>query len=79
MLRYQKPTRIELKKADIDSFEQKRKEELQITQDSESILSSTKTEAVPPVSPKLRQIEIRRRLGFTPDVVANDSATGIHY
>lgn len=77
MLRYRKPTRIELKKSDLDDFEQKRTEALAKKQ--ELAVNDQSSDAVLPASPKFRQAEIRRRLGFTPDVVSSDGPTNIQY
>lgn len=78
MLRYQKPTVIELKKIDVDELEKKRREGKTPKSD---MLSDSQTTQIPNVttSPKFRQAEIRRRLGFSPEVVANDGTTGIHF
>ena len=77
MLRYQKPTLIELKKSDVDELLQKRRDVIakspnEISMCQQPVLPSTS-------SPKLRQAEIRRRLGFSPDVVSNDGTTAIHF
>lgn len=88
MLRYHKPSRIELKKSDLDDFERKKVEDQKklaaeklpladVTQDSSIAGGGISTAA--PVKGRARQTEIRRRLGFTPESVANDGTTGIRF
>lgn len=85
MLRHHKPTRIELKKSDLDDYYKKKQEDAaaKLAQQSadDSQMSDNIPNAGPSTSsnPKARQAEIRRRLGFTPDIVPNDGTTGIHY
>merc|ERR1712062_76109 len=76
MLRYQKPTVIEVKKADVDELLQKRRE---VIAKSPNEMSMCQPSLPSTSSPKFRQAEIRRRLGFSPDVVPNDGTTGIHF
>ena len=81
MLQYSKPTHIELKKTDIEDFERKRTEDLkqQRTAEKLPLADISKVESAPPPTGKARQTEIRRRLGFTPEAVANDGTTGIRF
>ena len=77
MLRYQKPTVIEIKKSDVDELLQKRRE---VIAKSPNEISLCQQPSLPSTSsPKFRQAEIRRRLGFSPEVVPNDGTTGIHF
>jgi len=85
MLRYHKPTRIELKKTDLDDFERKKAEyqkQQQHQQTTEKLplaeISQADTTTAPP-TPTARQTEIRRRLGFTPEAVPSDGTTGIRF
>ena len=76
MLRYQKPTVIEVKKSDVDDLLQKRRE---VIAKSPNEMSMCQPSLPSTSSPKFRQAEIRRRLGFSPEVVPNDGTTAIHF
>ena len=95
MLRYHKPSRIELKKSDLDDLERKKADDekkrleateklplVDITQNDSSLgVLPNISAAAPPTmrSRAIRQNERRRRLGFTPESVANDGTTGIRF
>lgn len=84
MLRYNKPSRIELKKSDLDDLERKKIED----QKKEKVVSKlpladvTQNDSMTtsaPLASRARQTEIRRRLGFTPEAVPNDGTAGIRF
>ena len=80
MIRYQKATRIELTKADIDEIEQVKKD-LMSAHDKNKQQSTDQPDDVVPVviNAKKKQDEVKRRLGFTPQTVENDGTSGIHF
>ena len=85
MIRYQKPTRIELKKSDVEEFEKKRRDELlaKSEQDAETrvfrlVGGVGNIQQLCPPDQNQKRDEIRRRLGFSPEMVGSDGTAAIH-
>jgi len=85
MIRYNRPTRIDLKKSDLEEYEKKKQEEELTRQamDDQSAAHHMDYGDQDQASPlqqdaQRKRAEIRRRLGFSPSFVASDGNSGIH-
>ena len=75
MLRRQKPTRIELKRSDVEEYEQKARE---IAMNLGRKDSLEPLESLPSTAAQ-RQAEIHNRIGYKPQSVPSDGASNIHF
>ena len=75
MIRRLKPTRIELKKSDLEEFEQRVRDNSL----NGSLANSLDVQNSLPNDAAKRQAEIHKRIGYQPETVSNDGATNIHF
>ena len=76
MIRGLNPTRIELKKVDLEEFEQKVRD----NPTNENRKSSADTSREPlPTDATQKQAAINKRIGYQPQSVPSDGATNIHF
>ncbi len=73
MIRRINPTRIELKKTDLEEYERK----VQETATNNDQLNMSREPL--PLNADERKAAVNRRIGFEPETVPSDGATNVHF